>query len=66
MFPYFFKRKDITMKNFNCFNKEKILLMQIHTKFKELEKLLSQTRFSGIYKILCGLETVLIQEEKEI
>ena len=22
MFPYFFKRKDITMKNFNCFNKE--------------------------------------------
>ena len=59
------------MKNFNCLNGEKMLLIQIHTiqihtKFKELEKLLSQTRFYGIYKILCGLENVLIQEEKKI
>ena len=53
------------MKNFNCFNKEKILLIQIHAKFKELKKLLVQTRFLGIYKILCGLEHVLIQEEEK-
>lgn len=53
------------MKNFNH-NREKILLIKIHIKFTELKKLLAKTRFLGIYKILCGLENVLTQEEKEI
>jgi len=54
------------MKNSKHQCKEKILLIHIHTKFKELEELLVQTKFRGIYKILCGLENVLKQEEKEI
>lgn len=54
------------MNKFNYYNEEKLLLDKIHIKFKELEQLLSKTQFYGIYKILCGLEKVLIQEETEI